>query len=359
MKLAPFLRSVKLYKPAKWVADTYLHAARRVKYSIYKKKVKTHRKKSKLSSNYKVLIAIRDDGIGNSIEATPLVQAVRMFWPAADITLLVPAGDLYDNWCVPDRIISNVEVIKNISYDHIFLPFYATWEIPDWLNTIDHGQIHKPSLIFGDRCLKSEREYNLDPIRKMGYKGPTPPLYISLKKPDMIDVPENRRLCILPGGRPEERWQNKKWLYYFQLAEMDINKYPDIKICIIGTAIDTVSDETLDLDRVLDFRGKLTLAETAWVLKSSDIVVGNDCGPMHIAGAVGTHGICIFGPTCELKNSPGNKIVALTIDCPCRPCQYNGPIVCRDPKCMLKLKPELVMRCIDDIMKKPKGNIDI
>lgn len=131
---------------------------------------------------------------------------------------------------------------------------------------------------------------------------------------------------------------------------MIIKKYPDIEICIIGTAEDTVSGDMLALDQVSDFRGKLTLAETAWVLKYSDIVVGNDCGPMHIADAVGTGGVCIFGPTCELKNAPCNKIVALSLDCSCRPCQYDGPIVCQDPKCMLKLEPELVMRCIERIL---------
>lgn len=350
MKLASLLRSVKLYKPAEMVADGCFSAAQRVKYSIYKQKIKKHRNMRAISKQYKVLIAIKDDGIGNSIEATPLVQAVRMFWPAADIILLAPADDLYNNWCVPDFITSDVEEIKNISFDHTFLPFYATWKTPDWLNTIDHGRIHKPRLMFGIRCLKPEREYNLDPLRKLGYKGPTPPLYVSIKQPDIIDVSQKMRISILPGGKSENRWQNKRWPYYFELSELILKKYPDIEICIIGTAEDTVSEDMLALDQVSDFRGKLTLAETAWVLKSSDIVVGNDCGPMHIADAVGTAGVCIFGPTCELKNSPRNKIVAQSIDCSCRPCQYDGPITCQEPKCMLKLEPESVMRCIEKLL---------
>ena len=117
----------------------------------------------------------------------------------------------------------------------------------------------------------------------------------------------------------------------------------------MGTRDDHFPGELPSIPQVIDLRGRLTLAETAWVLKSANLAIGNDCGPMHIADVVQTPSIVIFGPTCDLKNSPRYKTVPITVDLYCRPCEYLGPISCPDPKCMTKLNPDLVMEKIETL----------
>lgn len=89
---------------------------------IYRRKL-IKRKRGCLSVLFppKVLVVMNTAGIGNAIEATPFVQAVRMLWPKAVITVLVPKGDLFDDWTVPDRIITSTEEIRGCSYDHTFI----------------------------------------------------------------------------------------------------------------------------------------------------------------------------------------------------------------------------------------------
>ena len=65
----------------------------------------------------RVVVAM-DEGIGNAIEATPLVQAIRVLWPRAHMTLIVPDGDLFEGWCVPDRMVRSWDEISGDDIDH-------------------------------------------------------------------------------------------------------------------------------------------------------------------------------------------------------------------------------------------------
>lgn len=296
----------------------------------------------------KVLVAMNTSGIGNAVEATPFVQAVRMLWPGAEITILTVPGDLFKDWSVPDRIITSTEKIRGCSYDHTFFTNWTQRDVPEWCSQSELGQVHFPKVWLGKLLLKPERRYYLDMLRKLGFKGSEPPLYVSLKKPGEHIPVADFRICLVPGGKPESLWRHKRWPYYNELLTLILEKYQNAQICIIGTRQDEFSGVLLSDQRIVDLRGNLTLRETAWVLKSANIAIGNDCGPMHIADAVQTRSIVIFGPTCELKNAYRNKVLTFSTDLPCRPCQYGSKIeTCQDPKCMLKITPKQVMRKMD------------
>lgn len=353
MKTATILRAVKLYKPAKKTADYCLLLAQKLKLFAHDRKLKKSIKNHQANKSMKILVAMNEGGVGNSIEATPLVQAVRIFWPFAEITILVVAGDLYNNWCVPDYITSDADDLHGKSFDNTFLTFTGSLQIPKWVKTINPGIIHQVKLMFNDVCLKPEREYNIDMLRRLGFKGISPPLYVSLKQPRQAPQPNNFRVCLLPGGKDEPRWLCKRWPYYTQLSEQIIKKYKNCQICIIGTKNDSVDEDLLALDGIIDMRDKLTLAETASFLKTAQLVIGNDCGPIHIADAVGAKGIAIFGPTCQIKNGPRNKIIPVSLNLPCAPCQFQGPITCQSPDCMTKLTVDCILEKIEAIISKP------
>jgi ADP-heptose:LPS heptosyltransferase len=75
----------------------------------------------------------------------------------------------------------------------------------------------------------------------------------------------------------------------------------DLDVVIVGTADDLVSGTgafTFPAG-VRDFAGKLTLRDTAAILAGAGVVVANDNGLAHVAAAVGTPTITLFGPTSE------------------------------------------------------------
>ena len=70
--------------------------------------------------------------------------------------------------------------------------------------------------------------------------------------------------------------------------------------------------------------GKLSVMETACVLKKCDLLITNDSGLMHLAAAVGTPVVAIFGPTSVVKNLPlGTSKLIVSKKPPCSPCDLS------------------------------------
>ncbi len=86
-------------------------------------------------------------------------------------------------------------------------------------------------------------------------------------------------------------------------------------------------------DGAVDLIGKTGLLQLAALLERCDVLVTNDTGTMHIAAAVGTSVVAIFGSTDPLTTGPwGNGHVVVKKDVPCSPCLKR---VCpTDQQCM-------------------------
>src|SRR5581483_2944930 len=72
--------------------------------------------------------------------------------------------------------------------------------------------------------------------------------------------------------------------------------------------------------------GKSSVKVTAAVLELADLFIGNDAGPMHLAAAVGTPTVAIFGLSNSeawgpyTGNVPGRRALVVKLDLPCMPC---------------------------------------
>jgi ADP-heptose:LPS heptosyltransferase len=80
---------------------------------------------------------------------------------------------------------------------------------------------------------------------------------------------------------------------------------------------------------IVDFCGKAGIQELSWLLQMCAVLVTNDTGVMHLAAAVGTPVVALFGPTSPLGFAPaGAMIVQGKIHCsPCYPyptCDLKG-----------------------------------
>ncbi|MBI2870086.1 MAG: glycosyltransferase family 9 protein [Candidatus Omnitrophica bacterium] len=97
--------------------------------------------------------------------------------------------------------------------------------------------------------------------------------------------------------------------------------------------------------------GETSLQELAEVLRRIRLFIGTDSGPMHLARAVGTMTVSIFGPTdpstCAPRG-PGHRVVRLDLACsPCEKaqCPYHH-------ECMQNLGPEMVMRAATELLER-------
>ena len=82
----------------------------------------------------------------------------------------------------------------------------------------------------------------------------------------------------------------------------------------------------------IDTAGKWGLKELAFLQTQADVVVTPDSGPMHLAAAMGTPVVALFGPTDEARTGPyGNIHKVVTAPVACRPCLLRK---CASPECM-------------------------
>lgn len=95
--------------------------------------------------------------------------------------------------------------------------------------------------------------------------------------------------------------------------------------------------------------GKTNLAQAVAVLSEVDLLVSNDMGLAHIAPAVGTKTLVIFGPTNERTTQPtGAEIIRKNVDC--APCMLRDcPI---DHRCMTRIRAEEVFQKIKQMLDK-------
>jgi ADP-heptose:LPS heptosyltransferase len=90
------------------------------------------------------------------------------------------------------------------------------------------------------------------------------------------------------------------------------------------------------------FAGKGNIRVAAAILEQADLFIGNDAGLMHLATAVGTPTVAIFGLTNSdawgpyTSGEPGQQAVVVKLDLPCMPCFYRGHDLGTPEGCMTR-----------------------
>ncbi len=101
--------------------------------------------------------------------------------------------------------------------------------------------------------------------------------------------------------------------------------------------------------------GAGTLRLAAELLRTCDAAVCNDTGTMHLAAAVGTPVVAVFGPSEPRWTGPrGARHRILRGACDCAPCYRRTCPQGRPAPCMLAIEPPQVMRAVEDLAG-PRG----
>jgi heptosyltransferase-2 len=166
---------------------------------------------------------------------------------------------------------------------------------------------------------------------------------------------DDARAAALVGGRPyvalcpgAAHW-NKRWPPPHWRALARTLAARGHAIVGIGTAAER---EFLDDPDVISGFG-VGLGPAAALLRGARAAVANDSGLLHLATAVGTPVVALFGPTSPAfgyapYRNPG---VVLERDLPCRPCSAFGGPHCpmRHHRCMIDLDPAGVAAALESL----------
>jgi lipopolysaccharide heptosyltransferase II len=163
-----------------------------------------------------------------------------------------------------------------------------------------------------------------------------------------LDAPHGPLVALHAGARNglAKRWPTAAWA---ALAGLLVTRL-DARVLLVGAPGDgDVAGAIVRAARctVANLTGRTTLSELAALLSRCDLLVSGDSGPLHIACAVGTAVVGLYGPTDpEISGPLGPRAVVLRQPLWCAPC-YDASAVadCRfgNPVCMKTLPPEAVL----------------
>lgn len=173
----------------------------------------------------------------------------------------------------------------------------------------------------------------------------------------------------LPGDRPRvamvpvSRWESKNWPpgAYAELAAL-LRDRCGVSVVLIGGAADRATCDEIAAaagDGVENLAGRLSLPETGGVLKQCELVISNDSGPVHMAVAVGTPTLAIFGPTDPVRTGPyGSLHRVVRAPQPCQPC-FQRRCVRFGLACLLELSPQQVFRVAEVMLQSARSGVTV
>lgn len=169
-------------------------------------------------------------------------------------------------------------------------------------------------------------------------------------------------ICPSGGHSPLKQWPVDR----FARVARELGARRPCRFVAIGGPGEEALGRDLEaaLGSVIDTTGRTTLRQMAALLSRCDCYLGNDTGPMHVATAVGTRVVALFGPTCIHRYHPygdGHRIVSLPMACSpcgrgthedrCKTCLYDRP------ECLLRITPEQVIAEVEEILKAQDMNL--
>jgi ADP-heptose:LPS heptosyltransferase len=118
--------------------------------------------------------------------------------------------------------------------------------------------------------------------------------------------------------------------------------------------------QALEGASVIDASGEADLPTLAALLERLDLFITGDTGPMHVAGAVGTPVVAVFGPSDPARyalRGPADRVVR--VDLPCSPCNRIRlpPERCvgHTPDCLEHITADHVVAAALDVLARPRA----
>lgn len=160
------------------------------------------------------------------------------------------------------------------------------------------------------------------------------------------DVPTDKPIAVLA---PFTRWESKHWEQSSWPTVIQELLAKQIQLVIIGAksdahVVDTILTELPNGHGVINLAGQTDWTDLYALYERTQLMIGLDSGPLHIANAVGIPKIIgIYGPTPAGRTGPiGAQHTILETKLPCQPC-YSRTCKIKTHDCMRSITPEQVI----------------
>jgi heptosyltransferase-3 len=201
-------------------------------------------------------------------------------------------------------------------------------------------------------------EVNLDALRRIGLQP----------------APGERKVAFVPGAaaerrarelvgeqpfvqlHPASRWRFKCWPAEKNAELVDRLAAEGMRVVVTAAPdaeelnfIKSISERAKS--PFLDLAGKLSIKELGAIAGRAKLFVGVDSMPMHLAAAMGTPTVALFGPSGEAEWGPwdvSHRVVASAFTC--RPCGLDGCGGGKVSDCLVRLPVDSVHRAARELV---------
>ncbi len=286
----------------------------------------------KVKEDYKRILIVRTDRIGDVLLSTPVIKVLRDAYPSAYIAMMVApyAKDIVEgNPCLDEIIVYDKEGkhkswwrsmkfarnLKKKKFDIAFIlhPTNRVHLVTFFARIRQRvGYDRKFGFLLTDRLAhnkqlgqKHEAEYNFDLLRHVGIQPQEKVLFMPLRQDaeawieDLLKregvAQTDKLVAIHPGAScPSKIWPNQR---FAQVADRLAEKYGYRVFVIAGPKDIALAEQVVKHmhNRAINLAGKTSVSQLASLLKRCRLFISNDSGPVHLASAMGTPVVSIFG----------------------------------------------------------------
>jgi len=326
------------------------------------------------------ILVVRFSSLGDVVLTTAAIEALREDVPGAELHFLTkpiyhevfehhPAVQLVQ-WDPRAGLYRLASKLRRAGYDLIAdlhgnlrtrLLRYLVPR-PRWVRLDKRSMARRAAVWFRSPALLSGEHVIDRYLSALGRVGVRP-----IRRRPRIHVPEHQRqrarqlleqagwdgaapiVALAPAGRwGAKAWPVTHWQSLLALLRHDGQQV--FPVLIGGPGEEVVCEQVLGQARGTILAGRVSVPETAAMLELAGVAVTNDSAPMHIAQAVGTPVVALFGPTIpEFGFYPtGPRDQLLQVAVPCRPCSLHGGHTCplQHHRCMNDIAPADVLAAI-------------
>jgi lipopolysaccharide heptosyltransferase II len=342
----------------------------------------------------KNVLVIKISAVGDVILSVPSLRAIRAKFPDARIKVLVGIGSrqLLDH-CpyIDDRIVCDFKLrdkglrglmrlgrtLREQCFDTVIdLQNNRSSRLLGFLSgaTLRYGYDNKKWAFLLNRKLKDDAPF-LNPIehqfrllRMAGVKPQDERLelwpsesddrYVSAFLNENWIVPSQDLVGI--HVRASSRWITKNWspVYIARLCDRFAEEF-NIRVVLTGSKEDALYAQAIARhakSKPIVAAGKTDLLELAGLIRRFKVFLTPDSAPLHIAAAVGTPVVALFGPTDPKRHvPPAQNMVVVYKDLECSPCY--SPHCMKKFACMRKISVDEVFDAMKQFVEKDREPI--
>ena len=336
------------------------------------------------------ILIVKLSAIGDVIHTLPALSAVRKHYPDAHITWVVEeaSADLIMDHPYLDQVIishrkqwidylkhgkigrtiheirSFMRDLRSRPYD-LVIDFHGLFKsavvvsLSSGKRKLGYDSMQELSGLFLNEKIPEDMNKHavdryLDFLRYLNADVSEPDFMIPVREDNKVHVDELLRANAIEkkdqfiAVSPTALWKTKLWQdeKFARLCDR-IREELNIRVVLTGNnREDLVRIQSMMKTPAVNLGAETTLRDLAYLFQLSSLLITTDSGPMHIAAAVGTPVIALFGPTDPSRTGPyGKGHTVIRKDLPCSPCFLKK---CDLTQCMHDITVEEVFRTVKE-----------